>query len=99
MANHRRVRLSYRDCSAKLDILPGQGWRPVDQANLRACTDNLQGVPAATEGLLRFQLQDGLATGTYRIRIERMWVVREHDANDGIVPAEQLITNAFAVRL
>lgn len=98
LVNHSGFTVSYGGCSPKLEVLTGEGWRGVEQANLRPCLDNLQGVAAATEGLLRFQLPEALATGLYRIRIEIMWVVRQYDPNDGVVPREQLITNSFAVR-
>lgn len=96
ISNHSSFVLSFNPCSnVLLEVLTQDGWRLV--ADPKACTDELRGVLPETDYTVAHTLPARLAIGYYRIRIDRLYVRQQFGSNDGLVPSEQLTSNAFAV--
>jgi hypothetical protein len=79
-----------------LDKLTENGWQALPRTG--ACTDEVQAVsPNSVEVGGTRNIPLNANPGTYRIRFERM-VVMPDGAPEFSVPAEQRVTNTFAVR-
>jgi hypothetical protein len=78
-----------------VDRLTENGWRPLPRNG--PCTDDVQLISPNSVRVGGVWIPRDARPGTYRIRFERMVVVPD-GAPEFSVPAEQRVSNAFAVR-
>jgi hypothetical protein len=99
ITNHSQFGIAYNACrQLRLQVLVEAGWRDVSEASERNCTDDLQGVAPESTRPAAMPIPQTVPPGSYRLRFDYLLVVNQYPPNDGLVPAQQLYTNVFAVR-
>jgi hypothetical protein len=98
ITNHSQYGIGYNDCLLRLQVLIEAGWRDVSEANERNCTDDLHGVAPESTRPAAMPIPQTVLPGSYRLRFDWLWVENQYPPNHGLVPAQQLYTNVFAVR-